>query len=124
MDKKTILYVHFHKETREHAKRFYEDADFNVLLAKNTKECIKMFQAEKPDIVQLLHMIPEMDALDILIKIKNIDSDAKVVVLSADGDGTGDEMDIFMNAGACRYLYPPLTVDNMIHSVYVAANED
>ena len=54
----------------------------NFVECSNGKECIKEFRSEKPDLVLLDIVMPEVDGLGVL---RNIGTTAKVIIVSAIG---------------------------------------
>ncbi len=54
-------------------------------LRRRAKKGLRIFQAEKPKIVLLDVWMPEMDGLEVLSRVRQIDPEAVVVVISGHG---------------------------------------
>lgn len=82
-----------------------------VGMAANGKEGVEAYNKYKPDIVLLdLHM-PVMDGIETLKRIKKIDDAAKVIVVSALGQGA--LVSKAMSLGAADYIVKPLLGDDL-----------
>lgn len=68
-------------------RRTLESHDYEVCGdAKNGREGVEMYQSLKPDLVFMDITMPIMDGLEAAKQIKNIDLQAKIIMLSAMGD--------------------------------------
>lgn len=68
---------------RKILREILEGAGFSQIIeCGNGKECIERYDAEKPGLVFLDMIMPEMDGMEVLKKIGSI---AKVIVISAVG---------------------------------------
>ena len=91
----------------------------NVLVARNGKEAINVYQTEKPDFVTMDVNMPNMDGIEALQSIIAIDPDAKVVMITSDGQNS-----IMMQSfkeGALDYVLKPITINKLskvISSIY------
>ena len=79
---------------------------FDVLTATDGEHAIRMFEAEKPDIVFLDIKMPGLSGLDVLRRLRALQRTVGIVMLSA----FGDEQTIqkAMDAGADYYLQKPM----------------
>ncbi len=59
---------------------------FDVVTATSGKEGLKVFQKESPGIVLTDIKMPGMDGIEVLKKIKDIDSAAEVIIITGHGD--------------------------------------
>ncbi len=84
MEKKKVLIVDDSPFSQRIIKDALKDSKFLVCAAADTGElAIEEFMAHRPDIVTMDMTLPDMDGLDCCCKIKKIDSEAKILVLSA-----------------------------------------
>ena len=82
----TVLIVDDAAFMRLNLKNIIKDTDLEVVgEAGNGKEGIKKYKELKPDLVTMDITMPEMDGIEALKKIKEIDSEANVIVCSAMG---------------------------------------
>lgn len=66
---KNILHVEDNKDTRTAVKLMLKGHGFNVVGAANGKECLNLLEKEKPDIILLDIMMPDMSGWDVFQKI-------------------------------------------------------
>lgn len=59
---------------------------YKLIKSSNGKEAIEIVKAEKPDIVLLDYMLPEMDGIAILKEIRKMDNDLPVIMFTAHPD--------------------------------------
>ncbi|MFZ7120910.1 MAG: response regulator [Eubacteriaceae bacterium] len=83
--------------------------------AQNGVEAIEKYKTEKPDLVTMDITMPEMDGIAALKGIKEIDSQAKVVMCSAMGQQSM-VMDA-IQAGAVDFIVKPFESDRVIESL-------
>lgn len=84
----------------------------NFVEAENGREAIDKFRSEKPDLVLLDIIMPEIDGIAVL---KEIGKEAKVIVVSAVGqDQMIEEAKQF---GALGYIVKPFEKDKVMEEV-------
>jgi len=66
---KRILYVEDDEDTRNLVKEILEKEGYEVATACNGKECLSSLEKEKPDLILLDMMLPDMSGWDIFNKI-------------------------------------------------------
>lgn len=64
-------------------KEELEDEGYHVFAASSGKEAIEIFEREKPDIVTLDILMPDMDGIAILRAMKNKDPNIPVIMSTA-----------------------------------------
>ncbi len=84
-----------------------EELEFKVVaMAHDGYEGIEQFVNHRPDVVLLDVTMPNMDGMDCLSKIREIDGEAKVVMLSAIQDPATIER--CLSLGASSFLQKPI----------------
>jgi diguanylate cyclase (GGDEF)-like protein len=116
----TILVADDEPINRSLIQRRLERAGYRVLTAKNGREAVEITKAEKPDLVILDVMMPEMDGLEAcrLIKETEATRDTPIIFLSA-----RDETEIKVSGlslGANDYISKPFKAEELLARVYVA----
>lgn len=97
-------------------KDILEKNGFEVIAeAQNGVEAIEKYKTEKPDLVTMDITMPEMDGVTALKGIKEINSNAKVVMCSAMGQQSM-VMDA-IKAGAIDFIVKPFDSDRVIQSL-------
>jgi two-component system NtrC family sensor kinase len=59
---------------------------YEVVSAQNGTEAIAVFEKEKPDIVITDIKMPGMDGIEVLKKVKDLNNDAEVIIITGHGD--------------------------------------
>lgn len=92
-----------------------EKNGLSIDTAVSGRECIKMAEAEKYDIIFLDHMMPEMDGEETLIELRksNVDwcRDATVIVLTANVVGNAEER--YRSMGFDGYIAKPIEIEKL-----------
>jgi len=70
---------------RMRCSKLLTEHGYEVAEAENGQEAIAMYQSYRPDLVLMDITMPVMDGITATREIKNIDADAKVVMVSALG---------------------------------------
>jgi UDP-3-O-[3-hydroxymyristoyl] N-acetylglucosamine deacetylase len=89
-----------------------QDEGYICLLARNGKEALDLFQKERPQVVLLDIWMPDMDGLELLKRIKDMDSECSVIMIS--GHATVATAVKAMKMGAADFLEKPLSIDSVL----------
>jgi len=81
-----ILLVDDEESIRTMMRMTLELDGYQVLTAENGHRAVETYKRESPEIVLLDVRMPEMDGIEVLRRIKDIDSDAEVIIISGHGD--------------------------------------
>jgi DNA-binding response OmpR family regulator len=88
-------------------KNRYEQKGYIVYTASNGDEAIEIYKKERPSVVISDYIMKGMDGNELCEKIKNIDKDAKVIILTA------QKLDNYvikaMKAGADDFITKPFS---------------
>ncbi|MCG2700696.1 MAG: response regulator [Candidatus Falkowbacteria bacterium] len=103
--KKTILII----EDEETISAMYkakleESGRFNVLIADNGVSGLEAARKEKPDIVMLDIILPQIDGFSVLAELKKKDSTKKIPVIMLTNLGTDEDKEKGKKFGAADYL--------------------
>ena len=90
-------------------------AGFDVVTATDGDAGIAAFKKEDPELILTDISMPKMSGLDILKLIKSENPTTQILVFSGVGT-TGDVIEA-LRLGACDYLYKPLEIEFLIHTV-------
>src|SRR5512144_2425740 len=107
----TILIVDDEKTLRDFVRRNLEVRSFHTLTAGNGVEALAAFNSNPVDLVILDLMMPRVDGLETIRRIRQI-SQVPIIVLSA----LGEEVDKIqaLNLGADDYLTKPCGVGELM----------
>jgi two-component system KDP operon response regulator KdpE len=114
LNKTPVLVVDDEKALRDFVRRNLEVRDFKVYTAANGLEALAVFSKENIELVILDVMMPNMDGLETIRRIRET-STVPVIVLSA----LGEERDKVqaLNLGADDYLTKPFGVSELLARV-------
>ena len=91
--------------------RFFEKRDWAVLRAATGARALDHYGAERPDLVLLDLQLPDMNGLPVLRRLRELDGDARVIMLTGHGDiETAVEA---MRLGAINFLTKPIELDHL-----------
>ena len=117
MNNKKILVVDDESCIREVLERFLTRKGYTVITAENGVQAIASFINEKPDLVLLDIIMPGLGGTEVLKKIKEIDPNARVVVITAVKD---NELGKFvLNQSGTDYVTKPIDFNYIENNVLV-----
>jgi two-component system chemotaxis response regulator CheY len=110
-----LLIVDDSSVMRRSIERNLKNYDLEIVgTASNGLEAIDMIKKTNPDVVTLDITMPEMDGLDCLDKIMEINSNIKVMIITALADKlTGLQA---LDKGARGYLHKPVTEEDLVRA--------
>jgi PAS domain S-box-containing protein len=106
-----VLIVDDEQDIREGSERILTRMGFQVSKAANGKDALVTFQKEKPAIVLLDLKMPGMDGMEVLEKIRIIDDNAIVIVIT--GYATVETAIQAMKQGAYDFIPKPFEPDQL-----------
>jgi len=112
----SILLVDDAAFMRINLKNILEKAGYEVVgQAENGKEAIKKYKDLEPDLVTMDITMPEMDGIEAVKKIREINSEANIIMCSAMGQQSMVVEAI--EAGAKDFIVKPFDDDRVIEAV-------
>ena len=113
---KTVLIVDDAVFMRMKLRQILEDNSYKVIAeAQNGIEAIEKYKAIKPDIIIMDIVMPEMDGIEALKRIKNLDPGANIIMCSAMG-----QISIVMGAireGAVDFIVKPFERKRLLEAL-------
>jgi two-component system nitrogen regulation response regulator NtrX len=112
MSRKSVLIVDDEEGIRESLSGILEDEGYNVLTASSGEDALAIAKEHMPDIVFLDVWLPEMDGLETLSRLKEIDANIPVIMISGHGN-----IEIAVKAtrlGAYDFLEKPLSLEKVV----------
>ena len=107
-----ILIVEDEKKLASLLKESILDTFFKVIIAKDGDEGLKKYKSFKPDIVITDIMMPFCDGLEMTQKIKELDENIPIIVLSAHSDK--EKLLRAIDLGINKYFIKPFDPDELI----------
>jgi len=100
-----VLVVDDSALSRRSLRQILEPAGYEVTEAEDGLSALERFFLDRPDVVLLDLVMKGMYGLDVLTKIRELDPDAKVIVVSADIQTSSQEL--VEQAGAKAFVNKP-----------------
>lgn len=116
----SVLYVEDENILRLVYVRVLEKIVSRLFVAENGMEGLKIFEREKPDLIITDIMMPVMNGLDMIKRIRKIDEQVRLVIMTA-----YSETDYFMEAiriGVNSFLIKPVEVQKLTDLVTDISN--
>ena len=116
-----ILIVDDSALSRRTLRRILEPAGYDGVEADDGMAALEVYFLEKPNLVLLDLVMKGMYGLDVLVKLREMDSKALVVVASADIQSSTRQM--VAEAGAHGFINKPFVSEQVITAVEAALAE-
>ena len=116
-----ILIVDDSALSRRTLRRILETAGYTVVEADDGMTALEVYFLEKPEIVLLDLVMKGMYGLDVLVKLRELDQQARVVVASADIQSSTRKM--VDEAGALGFINKPFISEQVIAIVESALSK-
>lgn len=113
-----ILIVDDSALSRRTLRRILESAGYEVVEADDGMTALELYFLEKPSLVLLDLVMKGMYGLDVLVKLREMDPKALVVVASADIQSSTRKM--VDEAGALAFINKPFVSEQVIAAVEAA----
>jgi two-component system, chemotaxis family, chemotaxis protein CheY len=116
--KQKVLLIDDSGLARRSMRAILEADGFEVVEAEDGMIALERYFLEKPDAVLLDLVMKGMYGLDVLLKLRELDGGARVIVVSADVQSSSQQM--VEAAGACAFLNKPVDRQRLISAVRAA----
>jgi two-component system KDP operon response regulator KdpE len=110
MERRTILVVDDDNGLRELIRINLEHEGYNVIQAANGVQCVQTVREQRPDMVILDVMMPEMDGLEACAKVRAF-SQLPILMLTAKHQS--EDVITGLDRGADDYLVKPFNMDEL-----------
>ena len=110
-----ILVVDDSGLARRRVRGILEEAGYEVVEAEDGMAALERYHVDRPDLVVLDLVMKGMYGMDVLGKLREIDSLARVIVASADVQLSSHEM--AAQAGAAGFVTKPIDADQLLSLV-------
>jgi two-component system, chemotaxis family, chemotaxis protein CheY len=97
---------------RRRARGILESAGFEVTEAEDGMAALERYFIDKPDVVLLDLVMKGMYGLEVLTKLREMDPDARVIVVSADVQTSSHELVAL--GGAAGFLVKPVDANEVL----------
>jgi two-component system chemotaxis response regulator CheY len=110
-----VLVVDDSSLARRNSRRILESAGFEVDEAEDGLTALERYYVQRPAVVILDLVMKGMYGLDVLAKIRELDPEARVIVVSADVQTSSREM--VETGGAVGFLNKPVDAEGLLSAV-------
>ena len=116
-----ILIVDDSALSRRTLRRILESASYEVVEADDGMAALELYFLEKPSVVLLDLVMKGMYGLEVLVKLREMDQEARVIVASADIQSSTRKL--VDEAGALGFIHKPFVAEEVINAVETAIGE-
>ena len=116
-DAKKILVVDDEEVTTELAKTFLERHGFIVICAYNGIEALDLARAEKPDLILLDVMLPDIDGYEVCKDLKSEESFKTTPILMFTAKGLNRDVERGREVGADEYIIKPFSGKALVATI-------
>jgi PAS domain S-box-containing protein len=111
----TVLAVVCHTPERRQIVDSFADHGYRVVEATGSEQALDLFHEHQPDVVVLDHCPPQIASTDLIPALKEAESDAAVIVITAD---RSPELAIALTRqGADAFIHKPFTTSDLVDLV-------
>jgi CheY-like chemotaxis protein len=113
-----ILVVDDDSDVRAALRVMLQETGYEIVEAVDGREAMKRFKARAPSVIVTDIFMPEMDGLELLVKLRDAVPRVPVIVIS--GGGRHRDTTVVRTAralGAIEVLTKPFTVDDIVNAV-------
>ena len=108
MEQKTVLIIEDEEDAAELFAEMMRVSGFRVVKTSRSAPALALMAAEKPDVILLDIMMPEISGLDILRQMRRDPELAKIPVIVVTAKSMPADIKNGMEAGASTYLTKPV----------------
>jgi two-component system chemotaxis response regulator CheY len=112
---RTILLVDDSGLARRGTRRILEGAGYHVIEAEDGLSALEQYALARPDVVLLDLVMRGMYGLEVLARLRELDPEARVIVISADIQTSS--RDLVREAGASAFINKPLEPAHLLETV-------
>jgi two-component system response regulator AtoC len=106
-----VLIIEDEKLIRWSIGKHLTSQGYQVFQAESGEEGIKLFETNSPDIVFVDNKLPNMQGLDVILKLKSLDDDVVIIFMTA--YGSIETAVSAMKAGASEYVNKPFAFEEI-----------
>ena len=112
-----ILVVEDHPELRDVLQGRIEWMGFTTITAKNGKEGVDTAVAEKPDLILMNSIMPEMDGWEATRLLRSNPQTKDIPILAATAMFRPSDLEAWLDVGCNDYIIKPFTFDELSRKI-------
>ncbi len=121
--KKTIMVVDDNPDIVAIVKTILEGKGYNVLSASSGAQLLNLLESTKPDLIILDIMMPEMDGLEVLSRLKALTETASIPVILLTAKVQYEDVLGGYKLGADYYITKPFTSTQLVNGINLLLGE-
>ena len=121
--KKTIMVVDDNPDIITIVKTILEGKGYYVLSASSGQELLNLLRDRKPDLIILDIMMPEMDGLEVLSRLKAVTETASIPVILLTAKVQYEDVLGGYKLGADYYITKPFTSTQLVNGINLLLGE-
>ncbi len=115
----SLLYVEDDLELQTQSKELFEVLFDSVTVANDGVEALKIYKKEPFDVIITDVKMPNMDGVELTKKIKEINPDQCIIIISAYNNT--EYLIEFLNLNIKQFMQKPIETNNMLQTLYSVA---
>jgi len=112
--KKKVLIIDDHEEIRELVSVTLRGTEFEVLKASGGRKGIQLAREQKPDVILLDIIMPEIDGFTVSNFIKQIPDTEDIPIIFLSAKETKEGLNIALKQGAVDYIIKPFSPNDLL----------
>jgi two-component system alkaline phosphatase synthesis response regulator PhoP len=120
---RTIMVVDDNPDIITIVKTILEGKGYNVLSASSGQELLNLLNNQKPDLIILDIMMPEMDGLEVLGRLKGVTETASIPVILLTAKVQYEDVLGGYKLGADYYITKPFTSTQLVNGINLLLGE-
>ena len=112
-----ILIVEDHRDSREALSALFQAFGYEVVEARNGREAVQRAQADRPDLILMDIMMPEVDGLVACRAIRALPGMEQVPIIAV--TALDSARDMALQAGMSDYVSKPVDIHGLLAKVSV-----
>ena len=112
-----VLVVEDHADGRQTLQKQLELMGFAVAIARNGKEGVQTAIAEKPELILMNSLMPEMDGWEATRILRGTPETKEIPVLAITALSRSSDLEAWLQAGCNDYIVKPFTSDELLRKI-------
>ncbi len=111
---KKVIIIEDDRQLGRILKEVFKNLKFDALLLRNAEEFFENAEREKPDLIVTDYLLPGINGIEILIKLRANSEHKKTPVVVLSGIDSTELMDECLAKGAAAFLQKPFKLKTLI----------
>jgi DNA-binding response OmpR family regulator len=124
MEKKTVMIVDDSRTIAWILRETLESLGYRVRCAYSGEDALDLMDTQRPDLVILDVMLPHMDGLEVLSRIKASPETNSIPVIMLTANGNSEDVLMGYRLGADYYIIKPFKQSELIHGIQLVLGRE